>query len=70
VTIQTKAADTSANAIAQRIRQCRKHARRVLDLRGTVATLDEAHAGLDLALGRYGLHLDEIVLVLAYDLSR
>ncbi len=70
VTIETKTADCSANAIAQRIRAGRKQARRVvLDLRGAGATLDDARGGLNLALGRYGLHLDEVLLVLADDLA-
>lgn len=70
VTIEAKTADPKSNAIAQRIREGRKQARRVvIDLRGTGATPDDAGAGLDLALGRYGQHLDEIVLVLADDLA-
>lgn len=70
VTIETKGADSSANAIAQRIREGRKQARHVvLDLRGTGGAIDDARAGLDLALGRYGQHLDEIVLVLADGLA-
>lgn len=68
VTIETKAADSSGNAISQRIREGRKQAGRVvLDLRGTEATIKEAQAGIDLALGRYGQQLDEIVLILADD---
>lgn len=68
VTIETKTADSSGNAISQRIREGRKQARRVvLDLRGTEATIKEAQAGIDLALGRYGQQLDEIVLILADD---
>ncbi len=70
ITIETKTADSSTNANAQRIREGRRQARRVmLDLRGTAASLDEARAGLNLALGRYGQHLDEILIVLADDLS-
>lgn len=70
VTIETKTADSSANAIAQRIREGRRQARRViLDLRGTGARQGDAQAGLGLALGRYGQHLDEVVLILADDLA-
>ena len=41
----------------------------VIDLRNQGSHLDDARAGLDLALRRYGLHLDETLLVLADDLA-
>ena len=70
VTIETKTADSTANAITQRVREGRKQARRVvIDLRNQGSHLDDARAGLDLALRRYGLHLDETLLVLADDLA-
>ncbi|MGH3446202.1 MAG: hypothetical protein ACRDQA_25195 [Nocardioidaceae bacterium] len=70
VTIETKCAVATMNAIVQRIRSARWQARRVVvDLRGGGAGQTLAEAALEAALRMYGQHLDEVALVVADDLG-
>ena len=70
VTVGIKRAAPTTNAIIQRIRVGRERSRRVLvDLRGSAATSRLAQTALQLAIGMYGDHLDEVVLIAADDLG-
>ena len=70
VTIEIKTAVGSPNSIIQRIRTARWQARHVMvDLRGTGTTREAAAAGLAAALDMYGMHLDEVVIIVTDNLA-
>lgn len=70
VTIETKRAIATINAIVQRIRGARWQARHVIvDLRGSGASRGLAETALEAALRMYGNHLDEVVLITSDDLG-
>ncbi len=70
VTIEIKTAVGSPNSIIQRIRTARWQARHVVvDLRGTGTTREAAAAGLAAALDMYGMHLDEVVIIVTDNLA-
>lgn len=70
ITVETKSAVATTNAVVQRIRAARWQARHVVvDIRGARATPAIAEAGLQSAVRMYGALLDEVVVVVSDDLG-